>query len=446
MTSIGFGSTLVRLRMESKSQDRELRLLERRIQDLDNPRELYHKLEQIKRARPLNHEEFSAQVRAMNDLGELTNEATALARALGFLPSLVEDNKGRFILGESYLEDIDWYWSQYLEESAKQSNSLDLYLCFFLVARALPIWEKRFKEAQSLLEQGFWGFDITENQAEPDDEFDRSVDWGADEWSEEEQSEDPLNIAGQQFRLPLRKDEGWHELVIELEYTLPLRKLVEALRTALMDPCLSNMSVLRELYSSYNSEKTAHWLAREGFFDDWHDFSQLDFEEFPDWANSGQAVTSLIGSLIGGRSIRLDGLCENSFVYNILNPDEREHAFQSAYAALQVNFSGNRKAATQNLQEEIFTDLMSLALDRPELLFPAADNSIEDYARKNSLGEFYEEGSMIRVKEGSFENYRGHIVKLDREGRFADVSLPVFGRQTIVRFELWQLEPADYGY
>ena len=421
--------------------------MERRIQDLDNPRELYHKLEQIKRVRPLNNEEFKAQIRAMNDLGELTNEATALARVLGFLPSLGEDSEeDRFVLGDNCLEEIDWYWFQYLEESAKQSNSLDLYLSFFALERVLPIWEKRFKEAKSLLEQGFWGFDITENQAEPDEEFDKSVDWGADEWSEEEQSEDPLNIAGQQFQLPLKKNEPWHELVIELEYTLPLRKLFETLRTTLMNPCLSNMSLLRELYSSYDFEKTAHWLAREGFFDDWDDFSQPDFEEFPDWANSCQAVTSLIGSIIGGRSIKFDGLCENSFVYNILNPDEREHAFQSAYAALQVNFSGNRKAAAQKLEEEIFTDLMSLALDRPELLFPAADNSIENFVRETSLGELYEEGSMIRVKEGSFENYRGHIVKLDREGRFADVSIAVFGRQTTIRFELWKLEPADYGY
>lgn len=431
--------------MESKSQDRELRLLERRIQDLDNPRELYHSLEQIKRTRSLTNEEFKAQIRAMNDLGKLTNEAAALARVLGFLPSLGEDSEeDRFVLGDNCLEEIDSYWSEQLVGASNQTSNLNVYLPFFALELVLPIWEKSYKAAvskQCCLTDGFSNFE----REEPDiDEF---VDWGANEWSEgeDECQSGILNIDGQQYQLNQNNNEAWHDLVIDLECNLSLKTLIETLRAALMCGCKGEHQRLKRLFSSYQKDKVALWLAKEGLFDHWDDFSRPDFDEYPDWANAYQSATLLTRSILGGRDVSFENLDREwmfSFIYSH-SPDE--YSLESAIEAQLSQDIRSRKENLALLEQQIFTQLMNLAINRPELLFPGRGFPHPPCLHP-VIEERYQEGDRVRIKEGSFENFRGEILKIDSKKEMAGVSLKLFGRPTTIQFELWKIESIDIDY
>ena len=49
-------------------------------------------------------------------------------------------------------------------------------------------------------------------------------------------------------------------------------------------------------------------------------------------------------------------------------------------------------------------------------------------------------GDSVRVKEGPFENFDGHVEDVNTEKGIVSVTIIIFGRPTKVDLEYWQLE------
>ena len=48
--------------------------------------------------------------------------------------------------------------------------------------------------------------------------------------------------------------------------------------------------------------------------------------------------------------------------------------------------------------------------------------------------------NLVKIKEGSFENYEGNVDSIDEAKGIVTVLLTIFGRATPVDVEYWQLE------
>lgn len=55
----------------------------------------------------------------------------------------------------------------------------------------------------------------------------------------------------------------------------------------------------------------------------------------------------------------------------------------------------------------------------------------------------YEIGQMVRIREGSFENFEGAVEELYPEKGMVKVSIMVFGRPTPIDFEVWKVEKVE---
>jgi hypothetical protein len=51
-------------------------------------------------------------------------------------------------------------------------------------------------------------------------------------------------------------------------------------------------------------------------------------------------------------------------------------------------------------------------------------------------------GDHVRIREGTFESFEGHICDFDAEHGKIRVMIEIFGRRTPVEVEYWQVEPA----
>jgi transcriptional antiterminator NusG len=68
----------------------------------------------------------------------------------------------------------------------------------------------------------------------------------------------------------------------------------------------------------------------------------------------------------------------------------------------------------------------------------AASQKAEDQPGLSGLN--FKIGDAIKVTEGSFENFEGHIDSIDEHRGMVTVLLTIFGRSTPVEVEYWQLE------
>ena len=60
----------------------------------------------------------------------------------------------------------------------------------------------------------------------------------------------------------------------------------------------------------------------------------------------------------------------------------------------------------------------------------------ENVVHKNQ----YEVGERVRVKDGAFENFEGDVQEIDQERGKIKVLISIFGRNTPVELEFWQVE------
>ncbi|MDF1663253.1 MAG: transcription termination/antitermination protein NusG [Planctomycetota bacterium] len=54
----------------------------------------------------------------------------------------------------------------------------------------------------------------------------------------------------------------------------------------------------------------------------------------------------------------------------------------------------------------------------------------------------YKKGDRVRIKEGSFENFKGEVDDVNNDKGQVSVSILVFGRPTRIDFEYWKVEKA----
>ncbi len=65
---------------------------------------------------------------------------------------------------------------------------------------------------------------------------------------------------------------------------------------------------------------------------------------------------------------------------------------------------------------------------------------IEESKEKVAPRVRFENGDRVKVNEGPFEGFIGHVEKVDEERGKLGVSVTVFGRTTPVELEFWQVE------
>ena len=81
--------------------------------------------------------------------------------------------------------------------------------------------------------------------------------------------------------------------------------------------------------------------------------------------------------------------------------------------------------------------------DKPAAL---SQSEVDDMVRLQQEEEVekpkvvYEAGETVIIKEGAFENYEGQIESIDNVRQKLTVSVSIFGRQTPVEVEIWQVE------
>lgn len=54
----------------------------------------------------------------------------------------------------------------------------------------------------------------------------------------------------------------------------------------------------------------------------------------------------------------------------------------------------------------------------------------------------YKKGDRVRIKDGSFENFKGEVDEVNHDKGQVSVSIMVFGRPTRIDFEYWKVEKA----
>ena len=71
------------------------------------------------------------------------------------------------------------------------------------------------------------------------------------------------------------------------------------------------------------------------------------------------------------------------------------------------------------------------------MLLAAAKKEDEEAALQ---GLEFAKGDRVKIKEGSFQNFEGHVDSIDETKGIVTVLLTIFGRSTPVDVEYWQLE------
>jgi transcriptional antiterminator NusG len=83
--------------------------------------------------------------------------------------------------------------------------------------------------------------------------------------------------------------------------------------------------------------------------------------------------------------------------------------------------------------------------DKPTPLEPdEVDKMLQQVARVNAeedgqVAIEFELGEMVRIREGSFENFEGAVEELQPDKGMVKVSIMVFGRPTPIDFEVWKV-------
>jgi len=93
----------------------------------------------------------------------------------------------------------------------------------------------------------------------------------------------------------------------------------------------------------------------------------------------------------------------------------------------QVKFVGHQNKPTPMSRDEV--DKMQQQVER-----------LRDEPEKVSVD--YKHGDIVRIKEGSFENFQGAVEEVNPEKGQVSVSIMVFGRPTRIDFEYWKVERA----
>jgi transcriptional antiterminator NusG len=80
----------------------------------------------------------------------------------------------------------------------------------------------------------------------------------------------------------------------------------------------------------------------------------------------------------------------------------------------------------------------SMANHDVEMMLLAAAKSEDEEATLQGLE--FAKGDRVKIKEGSFQNFEGHVDAIDEQKGIVTVLLTIFGRATPVDVEYWQLE------
>ena len=84
----------------------------------------------------------------------------------------------------------------------------------------------------------------------------------------------------------------------------------------------------------------------------------------------------------------------------------------------------------------------SLTTDEAERIIRIATAATADEQRKELVQVPYKLGDRVKVKEGTFAGMEGEIAEINPTKGELRVMITVFGRQTPVWLEVWQVEPA----
>lgn len=58
----------------------------------------------------------------------------------------------------------------------------------------------------------------------------------------------------------------------------------------------------------------------------------------------------------------------------------------------------------------------------------------------DELSDEFDVGDGVRIKDGNFQGFEGEIVEIDEESGRVTVRMNIFGRETPVEVEHWQIE------
>ena len=72
--------------------------------------------------------------------------------------------------------------------------------------------------------------------------------------------------------------------------------------------------------------------------------------------------------------------------------------------------------------------------------FQASDNAAPLAQEGGPVSVEFAKGDRVKIKEGSFQNFEGHVDSIDETKGIVTVLLTIFGRATPVDVEYWQLE------
>ena len=67
-------------------------------------------------------------------------------------------------------------------------------------------------------------------------------------------------------------------------------------------------------------------------------------------------------------------------------------------------------------------------------------NQVEEETDSPSIQMEFNKGDQIKIKGGAFEGYEGHVEEIDNEKGTVRVLVTIFGRETPLDIEYWQLE------
>ena len=67
-------------------------------------------------------------------------------------------------------------------------------------------------------------------------------------------------------------------------------------------------------------------------------------------------------------------------------------------------------------------------------------NQIEDKKEKATPKINFEQGEVIKINDGPFENFNGTVEEIEPERGKLKVSVSIFGRTAPVELEYWQVE------
>lgn len=118
-------------------------------------------------------------------------------------------------------------------------------------------------------------------------------------------------------------------------------------------------------------------------------------------------------------------------------------------AEIDVQEDGTVPPEVWHLIRETPGQIKFVTTDRPDRPVPLTDDEVEKMLQqKKRLAEEVpdtvnidlEVGQYVRIREGSFQDFKGTVEELLPEKNMVKVSIMVFGRPTPIDFEFWKVE------